>query len=149
MADYTVPLFINGKDVITEKTFEVTSPATGKVVHKCSSATVAEAQAATDAAVASFKDWRDTTPRKRRDILLKAADIMEKRTQELSGYMVDETGCPPQWAEFNLSNARDMIIDVAGRISSLEGSIPTPGDPSIGALVVKEPYGAVLAIAPW
>lgn len=146
---YTVPLLINGEDVRPQKSFDVVSPATGKAVHKCASASVADALAATEAAAGAFKSWRDLTPKKRRDIFLKAADIMQKRTQELVGYMVDETGCPPQWGEFNLTVARDLILDVAGRIASLEGTVPTTQDAEVGAMVLKEPYGVVLAIAPW
>lgn len=31
----------------------------------------------------------------------------------------------------------------------MEGRIPSPNDPSAAALIVKEPYGVILAIAPW
>ena len=144
-----VPLLIGGKDVYTPTSFDIVSPATGEVVHKSSSAKDAEALAATNAAAEAFKSWRNSNPKKRRDIFLKAAQIMESRKAELVGYMVTETGCPPQWGEFNLGVAKDLILDIAGRIPTLEGLIPTTQDENVGALVVKEPYGVVLAIAPW
>lgn len=147
--DYTVPLLINGKDVYPQKSFDVVSPATGKVVHKCASATEADALAATNSAVAAFKAWRDLTPKKRRDIFLKAAAVMEKRNEELAANLVAETGCPRQWADFNLMVSRDLLLDIAGRISSLEGTIPATQDAEVGAMVVKEPFGVILAIAPW
>ncbi|KAL2154390.1 hypothetical protein VTH82DRAFT_3066 [Thermothelomyces myriococcoides] len=146
---YSVPFYINGKEVHPEKKFSVVSPATGKVVHQAGSASETEVRAAVDTAAEAFRTWRKSLPRTRRDILLKAADVMEQRREELGNYMVDETGCPRQWADFNITAAKEFIIDVAGRVSSLEGSIPTAADPDTGALVLREPFGVILAIAPW
>lgn len=145
----TVPFFIDGKDVVGAKTFDVTNPATGKVVHKCSSATVEDAQAAVEAAAKALPAWKAMLPTKRREIFLKAAGIMEKRHEELVNNHMEELGVPRQWAEFNLGMAKDLFLDVAGRLVTVEGSIPTTKDPNTGALVVKEPFGVVLAIAPW
>ncbi|KAH8766686.1 aldehyde dehydrogenase domain-containing protein [Diaporthe sp. PMI_573] len=145
----TVPFVINGKDVVADKTFDVVNPATGKAAHKCSSATEADAQAAVDAAAKALPAWKALVPTKRREVFLKAADVLEKRRDELATTMVDEVGVPRAWADFNLSVAKDLILDVAGRLVTIEGTIPTPQDPNTGALVVKEPFGVVLAIAPW
>ena len=146
---YTVPFLINGKDVHPERSFEVTSPATGKVVHRSGSASEVEVQAAVDAATEAFKTWRKTTPQQRRNILFKAADVMDKRKEELAKYMMEETGCPQQWADFNVMTAKDFLYDVGGRISSLEGSYPATNNAETGAIVLREPFGVVLAIAPW
>lgn len=146
---YSVPFFIDGKEVHPPRRFDVVSPASGKVVHQSGSATEAEVRAAVRAAANAFRTWRKSLPRQRRDILLRAADAMERRKEELAGYMMEETGCSRQWADFNIGAARELILDVAGRVSSLEGSVPTPADPNTGALILREPFGAVLAIAPW
>lgn len=146
---YSVPFFINGEEVRPEKKFEVKCPASGKVVHQSSSATEAEARAAIDTAANAFKTWKKSHPRQRRDILLKAVEVMERRREELGQYMMDETGCPRQWADFNIGASKELLLDVAGRLPSLEGSIPPVADPNSGAMILKEPFGVVLAIAPW
>ncbi|KAJ3578036.1 hypothetical protein NPX13_g2532 [Xylaria arbuscula] len=74
---------------------------------------------------------------------------MEQRRSELSGYLIDEIGQPQGWATFNIDVAIDMIKDAAGRIGTIYGSVPRPSDPNTGAMVWREPYGVVLAIAPW
>lgn len=145
----TVPFFINGKDVLSQKTFDVVNPATHAAVHKCSSASEADAQAAVDAAAAALPAWRDLPPGKRRDIFLKAAEIMLQRKEELVTTMMEEVGVPRGWAEFNVMTSRDFLLDIAGRLVTIQGFIPTPSDPATGALVVKEPFGVILAIAPW
>ncbi|KAI0198376.1 Aldehyde/histidinol dehydrogenase [Astrocystis sublimbata] len=149
MAPYTVPFIINGEERTASDTFEVRSPATGEVVHLCSTASVSDATAAVEAAAAAAPSWRDVSPGARRDLLLKAADIMQKRWAELSQYLVDEIGQSSGWADFNLGVTVDQIKDVAGRVGTISGIVPRPADPNTGAMVWREPYGVVLAIAPW
>ncbi|QPH18439.1 hypothetical protein C2857_003478 [Epichloe festucae Fl1] len=145
----TVPLVIDGQDYAPEKTFEIKSPATGEVVYKSGGASVADAAKAVDAAAEALKTWRKTTPQERQDILLKAAEIMSSRRQELTKYMVDETGSAPGWADFNINISVGMLKDVAGRIPTLAGSFPATANPSRSAIVLREPYGVVLSVAPW
>ncbi|KAI8310626.1 Vanillin dehydrogenase [Colletotrichum sp. SAR11_59] len=146
---FTVPFLIDGEKVYPEKTFEVVSPATGKAVHKCGSATEKDAIAAVDSAAKAFKSWRKTTPNERRDIFLKAADIMDGRKEELSKIMCDETGAAKGWSDFILGLGIGCFRDVAGRLVTVEGTVPATRDPDVSAMVLKEPYGVVLAIAPW
>lgn len=149
MALHTVPFIINGEERFAKDTFEVTSPATGEVVHLCGVATVSEADAAVAAAAAATAAWRDVAPSARRDILLRAAALMDQKRPELGRYLVAEIGQPSGWAEFNLDVAVDMIKDAAGRVSTLAGAVPTPADPDTSAMLWREPFGVVLAIAPW
>ncbi|KAK5658802.1 hypothetical protein OQA88_1614 [Cercophora sp. LCS_1] len=146
---YSVPFWINGQEVHPEKSFEVVSPATGKVVHKSGSASDVEVKAAADAAANAFKSWKKTLPNERRSIFIKAAEVLQSRVEELGQYMMAETGAPKQWADFNLNVAKEFLYDMAGRVNSLEGAVPTTSDPNVGAMVLKEPFGVVLAIAPW
>jgi acyl-CoA reductase-like NAD-dependent aldehyde dehydrogenase len=43
----------------------------------------------------------------------------------------------------------DMLRDVAGRLSGIMGHIPNCEEEGTQALILKEPYGVVLGIAPW
>lgn len=47
---YVVPLQINGKEIVTLQKFPVTNPATGKIIHEASSASIEDANAAVEAA---------------------------------------------------------------------------------------------------
>jgi acyl-CoA reductase-like NAD-dependent aldehyde dehydrogenase len=148
-SDFTVPLLINGKEITTSTTFEVTSPSTHKPIWKCASASVQDAQSAIDAAVAAFPAWSKTKPAQKRDIFLKAAEVLAARGKECTKYMCDETGALENFAGFNLMTAGEMLKDVAGRVSSIMGSIPICAQEGTSALVLKEPYGVVLGMAPW
>jgi acyl-CoA reductase-like NAD-dependent aldehyde dehydrogenase len=144
-----VPLVINGQDHYPDRTFDVKSPSTGQVVHKCGAASAADATRAVDVASEALKSWRKTTPQDRRDIFLKAGEIMQSRRDELAKYMSDETGAAQDWAAFNIDTAIGILKDVAGRIPTLEGSFPATMNPSRSAIILREPYGVVLSIAPW
>ncbi|KAM0283899.1 hypothetical protein ACHAQH_002281 [Verticillium albo-atrum] len=145
----TVPFFLNGAEHVTSKTFPVTSAATNKRLYHSASAQTSDAEAAVASAAAALPAWRALKPAQRRDILIKTAEIMNSRHAELAGYVTSETGATPPWADFNIKTSIEMLKDIAARASSLEGAIPTPAEEGVSALVVKEPFGVVLAIAPW
>lgn len=146
----SVPLQIGGKQIHTSTTFPVTSPHTNEVVHHASSAGVSEAKEAVAAAQAAFKSWKNTPPAQKRDIFLKASEILTRRAEELGKVMETETGADPFFAGgFNVPLSADILKDVAGRLVTIAGFIPTPADPGTSGLVFKEPFGVILAIAPW
>lgn len=144
-----VPLVIGGADVHSKDTYDVIGPDTGSVVHQSSNADVSHATDAVLAAAEAAESWAQTTPTQRRAIFLKAESVLEKRAAELKEYMIKETGSDAGWADFNIYLGKECLLDCASRITALEGRIPSPSDPSAGALVVKEPYGVILAMAPW
>ncbi|KAK2594550.1 hypothetical protein QQS21_007722 [Conoideocrella luteorostrata] len=149
MTTTTVPLVINGQDYHPDKTFDVKSPSTGQVVFKCGAASVADATKAVDAAAEALKSWRKTTLHQRQDIFFKAAEIMQSRKDELIKYMSDETGSSPDWSASNVDKTIFIIKDIGGRIPTLAGSYPSLSNPGRGAIVLREPFGVVLSIAPW
>lgn len=51
--------------------------------------------------------------------------------------------------EFDFNDALESLKSCAGLISSVQGSVPSILDEERSAMVVREPYGVVLSIAPW
>lgn len=149
MTTTNLPLVIGGKDVQTTETFDVVSPATGNLLFKTSSAGVAEAVAAVEAAAAAFPAWSGTHVHERRDILLKANHILQARSEEIKTTMKEETGSEAAWADLNVSLAEGQLAYAASLLASLEGRMPPVGDPNRQAMLVREPYGVVLSIVPW
>lgn len=145
----TIPLLINGKEVHTFKTLDVSSPATGKVLHQASCASSKEIEDALSAAKQAFPAWSKTSPYERRDLFLKAASILESRTEEYAQFEIDEIAATKDFAAgFDIPTSVSGLRDVAGRIVTLSGDYPQLGGDR-GAVVVKEPFGVVLGIAPW
>ena len=143
------PLIINNESIETDIKFEVHAPATGELSGYCYGASVDDANRAVDSAQAAFLAWRQTKPAERRDILLKAADIMVSRKEELVQYQREETGAGRPFAEFTFNMGVVFIKEFAGQISTIEGIVPNVSGENMGAIVYKEPYGVILSIAPW
>ncbi|KAF2013945.1 aldehyde dehydrogenase [Aaosphaeria arxii CBS 175.79] len=147
---YTTPLIINGKDVTSSSTFPVISPSSHQQIWSASAASLSDVSSAIEAAQAALPQWSKTKPAAKRDIFLKAADIFQSRASELGKYMMEEMGAEAGFSSgFNVPLAADMMRDVAGRVGTVTGYIPTCAQEGTAALVVKEPYGVVLGIAPW
>lgn len=146
----TLPFSIGGRDYHDFKeTFDLVSPATGKLLYRCGSASVDDADAAIEAAAKAFPAWKKTALSTRRDIFLKAARIWEDRKDELFEVMMADTGATKGWAGINWGLGHGILLDAAVRVMALDGSFPATKDVNTSCIVTKEPYGVVLSIAPW
>ena len=146
-----VPIWIDGspKPIAEGRLFDVISAQTGKVVHQAQSANVEDALAAAKSAFdAWIGGWKDELFEKRRDLLLRVADIYERGLAEISMYQVEETSCPQPFAEFNVRYAIQHLRETASCIAGIRGSVPQVTDKSVFSVTVKEPIGPVLTIVP-
>lgn len=60
-----------------------------------------------------------------------------------------ETGQAESMFRFEFGLAHDGCLTLAGLISSVQGSILEPAAEGSSAMMIKEPYGVCLGIAPW
>ncbi|PUU79912.1 Aldehyde/histidinol dehydrogenase [Tuber borchii] len=146
---YTVPFLINNEEITSSKTFEVKNPLDHSLLWKSSAATVQDAEAAIQSASGAFRFWSTTKLVKRSELIYKLVDVLERRRQELMDSMAGETAALGGWVDFNVDTSIGLAKDVAGRVVSIAGTIPESMEEGTTALVQKEPYGVVLAIAPW
>ncbi|WPH04382.1 Aldehyde dehydrogenase [Acrodontium crateriforme] len=144
-----VPLWLDGKEQVTVTTYDVVSPRTNKQLYKSSAATVEDAEKAIRGAEAALPAWSATKPSVRRDILLRAADEIAKRRDELFKIVSYETGASNSMFDFEINLAIEACKSTAGLIAAVRGQIPTVSDEGQSAIIVREPYGVVLSIAPW
>lgn len=64
--------------------------------------------------------------------------------------MAQETGAAQPFLSVNTGGAAELLRDLAGRINrALSGQVPVYEKQDTHALVLREPYGVVLGIAPW
>lgn len=146
----TVPLVINGKEEHSSASFDVVSPYTNQPCWTAAAATPQDAIRAVEAAHAAFPAWSQTKPTVRRDILLKAADLLEQRLELNAEYMRTEMGADVAASQgFVVPLAIRMLREVSGRITSICGSVPVVEAEGQSAMVFKEPMGVILGIVPW
>lgn len=146
----TIPLIINGRDVITETRFPVISPISTSEIWECSAASSEHVEKAISSAQNAFQAWAATKPSTRRDIFLRAAEIIAERRQELGEYMHQEIGADTAYQDFILGLAIEGLKDTAGKIAgALLGEIPVSNHDGMRAMTYKRPFGVVLGIGPW
>lgn len=131
------------------RTFERRNPVTGEVATTVHAATVADANAACDAAQAAFAVWSGLGPNARRAVLMKAAAELEARAPQFVAAMMGEIGATQGWAGFNLALAAGIVREAAAMTTQITGEVIPSDKPGCIAMAMREPVGVMLGIAPW
>ena len=142
-------LSIGGEARDTAAQFERLDPMTGDVATRAAAATIADANAAADAAEAAFPSWSARGPNERRALLSRAAIALEARGGDFVAAMMAETGATEGWVRFNLMLAASMIREAASLTTQVAGEVIPSDKPGCIALAIREAAGVVLGIAPW
>ncbi len=129
--------------------FERRNPVTGEVATTAPAATVADANAAVDAAAAAFPAWSVLGPNARRAALTKAADALAAKGDAFVEAMMGEIGATEGWARFNLMLAVGMVREAAALTTQIGGEVIPSDKPGCIAMALREPVGVLLGIAPW
>lgn len=144
-------LIIDNKPVAAtdERTFERLHPLSGDLVTRAAAASVDDALSAVESAATAFETWSRTGPSERRTIMLKAADIMDRRTPELIEAMGQEVGAAPLWAGFNGFLTSNLLREAAGLATQIQGETIPTDKPGTLSMTVRVPAGVVFSMAPW
>ena len=132
-----------------DATFTRNNPITGKVASTAVAATLADANAACDAAAAALPVWSALGPNARRAALMKAAQALEDRAEPFVDAMMNEIGATRGWAMFNLGLAASMVREAAALTTQISGEVIPSDKPGCLAMALREPAGVILGIAPW
>ncbi len=151
--EQTIPvqLLINGQavDAAQQATFDRKNPLTGEVATTAAAASVADANAAVDAAAKAFPAWSQTGPNHRRALLLKAADVLERKIPLFTEAIMAETGATQQWAGFNVHLAANGFREAASLTTQITGEVIPSDVPGSLAMGVRRAVGVVVGMAPW
>lgn len=146
-----VSLLIGGKDIAAtgNRTYERRDPVTGEVATVAAAASVADVQQAAKAAGEAYLTWSQTGPAVRRDLLLKAADVLEGMTEQMIQTMMTETGSTGPWAGFNCMLSAGILREAASMTTQIAGEVIPSNKPGTLAMAQRKSLGVCLGIAPW
>lgn len=144
--------FINGKyvDAHSGARADITNPSTGQVFATAPISDHSDVDSAMSSAAAAFEEWRDTTPAERQKALLKIADALEARADELVGIESENTGKPlALTTSEEIPPMLDQIRFFAGAARMLEGR--SAGEYMRGhtSMIRREPIGVCAQVTPW
>jgi vanillin dehydrogenase len=147
----TTELLIGGswRSAAAQGTFERTDPFTGEPAGAAAAAKREDAKAAADAAGEAFREWSQTPPAARRELLQKAAGLLTERAPDIAAIVTAETGGTFGWGMFNCSLAAGMLGEAAAQTTAVTGEIIPSDVPGLTAMAVRRPAGVVVGIAPW
>ena len=147
----TQPLFINGEWRLgsTGEVADNLNPATGAVCAVVAQASAEDVDAAIAAAHAARLPWRKLLVSEREAILLKAADIIAQRADELRDTLIEETGSTLLKAPWEVGYAVECLRSAAACVRQAHGeTFPTCAPGQIG-MTVRQPLGVIAGIAPF
>ena len=148
----TLQNFINGKSqpAASGQTSEIINPATGVAYATAPVSGAADVDVAMAAASAAFVDWRDSTPSERQRALLKIADAIESRAQEIIAIESENTGKPLSLtASEEVPPMIDQIRFFAGAARNLEGKSAGEYMRGMTSFIRREPIGVCAQVTPW
>lgn len=156
LADTTIRAFkmlINGEwvDAIEGGILERVAPSHGVTVSRYPAGSSADTERAICAARRAFDEgsWSNTTGAERSNMLLKAADLIAERADELAYLDAIEAGKPITQVRGEITGAVDIWRYAAALARDLHGeSYNTLGEGTLG-VVLREPIGVVSMITPW
>ncbi|RRJ88267.1 aldehyde dehydrogenase family protein [Gulosibacter macacae] len=135
---------------------QVTDPATGEVWGSVPSGDASDVDAAVGAARRAFDDgkWSGLAPSERAQVLLRIADEIERRADELSLTNTRENGSPVAESSGAAANAAGIFRYFASLAPHLERDDvrPFPNGGPTGrsrSIVRQDPVGVCALIAPW
>ena len=128
---------------------DVVQPATGAVIASAGVADTASVAAAAASAAAAQTGWAATPFPERARVLRRAADLLERHCDEITGWMLRETGSILPKASVEIANSVNQIHQAAGLVTEpLAFVLPSPM-PDRTSVAHRIPVGVVGVITPW
>jgi betaine-aldehyde dehydrogenase len=143
--------FVDGQTgALDGKEMELVDPVTEEVFAKSAVSSEQEIDAACKAAARAFESWGQTTPSERQLALLKIADAIEARAEELVAIESENTGKPKALVlSEEVPPMVDQIRFFAGAARVLEGTSAGEYMTGYTSFIRREPIGVCAAVTPW
>jgi acyl-CoA reductase-like NAD-dependent aldehyde dehydrogenase len=141
--------YIGGEWISSGQMFDDLDPYHGTVMACVPAATREDAARAVDAAAMAFPSWADLPPAEKQALFLRAADIVERRSGEITALLATETGCAAAFAGFQVLTATRLLRQAANWGYLPAGEVIRSDTPGTFALALRRPFGVVAGISPW
>ena len=132
------------------QTTELINPSTGQVYATAQLSDAVDVDNAFSAASDAFAIWRETTPAERQRAMLKIADALETRADEIVAIESENTGKPiGLTASEEVPPMIDEIRYFAGAARNLEGKSAGEYMRGMTSFIRREPIGVCAQVTPW
>ena len=132
-----------------EGTLEVEDPSTGETIAEVADASPDDAMAALAAAHEKQKEWAQHPPRERGEILRRAWELIDERTDDLALLMTLEMGKTIKESKAEIAYAGEFFRWFAEQAVRIDGRFSVAPNGAGRLLTMKQPVGPCIAITPW
>lgn len=133
----------------SEKTLTLSNPYTQQALGEIRQASAADVDDAYRAAAEAQKSWAATTPSVRQAVMIRAAQIMDERREEIIDWLVKESGSTILKANIEVSSAQAITMESASFPARSHGRIHESNIPGKENYVYRGALGVVGVISPW
>ena len=143
--------YVNGswKQSATKDYADVLNPASAQVLARTPLSTLADVDAAVQAAAAAFPAWRRTPPGERVQYLFKLKYLLEENLDELSRLITQENGKTFAEAKAELRRGIENVEVACGIPMMMQGFNLEDVTPGVDEMQIRQPLGVVAAITPF
>ncbi|MEM1078069.1 MAG: aldehyde dehydrogenase [Pseudomonadota bacterium] len=143
--------YIDGRFPEADTQFESLDPATGRPWAQMPEASIADVDAAVEAAERSFlsAEWAGMTATARGKLLLRLADLIAEHAGRLAELETRDTGKIIRETSAQIAYVADFYRYYAGLADKIEGAHLPIDKPDMEVWLRREPVGVVAAIVPW
>ncbi|MGH8923314.1 MAG: aldehyde dehydrogenase family protein [Acidimicrobiia bacterium] len=124
------------------------NPATSETIGEVRAFGPAEVNATVERSQSAYESWRWSTPRVRRDLLRRLADLIRRDHERLARLESENTGKPIRAARGEIGAVATTFDFYAGATDKFGGDT-IPGSARGTLLTWREPIGVCAAIVPW
>jgi len=143
----TIPLQINGEEIVTDSTGDGHDPAQpDSIAYHYSMATPEQINQALDTAVKAQVDWNNRPIAERRGLLIKAAEKLAERRGDFIGVMMRDGGKQVEESDPEISEAIDFANYYARTFDTLDTEFSDVKRDARGVVLVTPPWNFPLAI---
>lgn len=141
--------YINGDWIDSDRSFDVTNPADGKVLASVPDLGIDETLDAITSASKAFKKWKKTKASKRSRILRKWYELILQHEDDLALLMTLEQGKPMVESKGEVKYGASFVEWFAEEAKRIYGDVIPTHKEDARVIVIKQPIGVVAAITPW
>jgi benzaldehyde dehydrogenase (NAD) len=128
--------------------YDVVSPSTGETLAGIGRATPADVTAAATRAQQDQREWAARPHTDRAAVLRRAGDLWLANAEEITGWLMRETGAVGPFAGFQIATSAQECFEAAALASAPYGELLRSGEPRL-SLSRRVPVGVVGVIAPF
>jgi malonate-semialdehyde dehydrogenase (acetylating) / methylmalonate-semialdehyde dehydrogenase len=148
---HTIENAIGGKRTVSKSTRRqgVFNPATGEQSAELPLSSVAEVDAAVQAAKAALPAWANTPPMKRARVMFRFKELLDRHADELAREISKEHGKVHDDALGEVARGIDVVDFACGIPHLLKGEFSRNVGPNIDSYSDRQPLGVVAGITPF